>query len=102
MIARRFIITLVLILLVFDCVGTLRASGDQFKPSKSDRNVRKIGHRDLGKGPDFYSLKKEEDLGKQLAQQIDRSVNFVDDPGISGTSIGWDSRLHETRTSACL
>jgi beta-barrel assembly-enhancing protease len=79
MITRRFIIALVLMLLV----GELRASGNEFKPSKSDANIHKIGHRHIDKGTDFYSLKKEKVLGKQLAQQVDRSANFVDDPQIT-------------------
>ena len=43
-------------------------------------DVNAIGNRDVGKGLDFYSLEKEIALGKQLAQQVDRSAKFIDDP----------------------
>ncbi len=46
--------------------------------SKDDVNA--IGNRDVGKGLDFYSLEHEIALGKQLAQQVDRSAKFIDDP----------------------
>jgi beta-barrel assembly-enhancing protease len=43
-------------------------------------DVNAIGNRDVGKGLDFYSLEHEIALGKQLAQQVDRSAKFIDDP----------------------
>jgi beta-barrel assembly-enhancing protease len=49
--------------------------------SKAD--VGAIGNRDVGKGLDFYSLEKEIALGKQLAQQVDRSAKFVTDPVVT-------------------
>lgn len=80
----RFTVATALILLSFLCgVDTARAGADEFKPSKSDANIHKVGHRNIGKGLDFYSLKKEKELGKQLAEQIDRSAKLVDDPEIT-------------------
>jgi beta-barrel assembly-enhancing protease len=49
------------------------------KPGSID-DVNAIGNRDVGKGLDFYSLEHEIALGKQLAQQVDRSAKFIDDP----------------------
>jgi len=49
------------------------------KPGSKD-DVNAIGNRDVGKGLDFYSLEHEIALGKQLAQQVDRSAKFIDDP----------------------
>jgi beta-barrel assembly-enhancing protease len=46
----------------------------------SQNDVNAIGNRDVGKGLDFYSLEHEIALGKQLAQQVDRSAKFIDDP----------------------
>lgn len=52
----------------------------QFKPTRSDEDISAIGHRNVGKGVNFYSLDKEEALGKALAQEVERSSRFVDDP----------------------
>ncbi|HEV2385883.1 MAG TPA: M48 family metallopeptidase [Candidatus Acidoferrales bacterium] len=52
------------------------------KGSKADVNA--IGNRSVGKGLDFYSLQHEIALGKQLAQEVERSSRFVDDPVITG------------------
>jgi predicted Zn-dependent protease len=50
------------------------------KNSKDD--VNKIGERNVGKGINFYSLEREIALGKALAQEVERSAKFVDDPMI--------------------
>src|SRR5215831_2353774 len=39
-----------------------------------------IGNRDVSKGVNFYSLEKEIALGKQLAQELEREVKFIDSP----------------------
>ncbi len=43
-------------------------------------DVNKIGDRGVGKGINFYSLEREIALGKQLAQEVERSAKLVDDP----------------------
>ncbi len=48
------------------------------KDSKSD--VEQIGNRNVGKGLNLYSLEKEIAIGKQLAQDVERSAKLVDDP----------------------
>ena len=45
--------------------------------------IDKIGHRDLGKGVNFYSLDKEKEIGKQLAAEVERSSRMVNDSEIS-------------------
>src|SRR5208282_816270 len=50
------------------------------KNAKDD--VNKIGERGVGKGVNFYSLEREIALGKQLAQEVERSAKFVDDPQV--------------------
>jgi len=45
--------------------------------------VDAIGNRKVGHGPDFYSLEHEIALGKQLAQEVDRSAKFIDDPVVT-------------------
>jgi predicted Zn-dependent protease len=46
----------------------------------SEADVNAIGHRNVGHGLNFYSLEREIALGRQLAQEVDRSAKFVDDP----------------------
>jgi Zn-dependent protease with chaperone function len=52
------------------------------KPGSID-DVNAIGNRGVGGGLDFYSLEHEIALGKQLAQEVDRSAKFVDDPVVN-------------------
>jgi hypothetical protein len=49
--------------------------------SKEDINT--IGDRNVGKGLDFYSMEHEIALGKQLAQEVEKSAKFIDDPVIN-------------------
>ena len=49
--------------------------------SKDDVNA--IGNRNVGKGLDFYSIEKEIALGKQLAQEVEKSAKFIDDPVVN-------------------
>jgi beta-barrel assembly-enhancing protease len=59
-------------------------------PQSADPNVKPggkqdvdaIGNRNVGHGLNFYSLEHEISLGKQLAQEVDRSAKFIDDPVI--------------------
>lgn len=51
--------------------------------SGSEADVNAIGNRKVGHGPDFYSLEHEIALGKQLAQEVDRSAKFIDDPVVN-------------------
>jgi predicted Zn-dependent protease len=54
----------------------------QTKRTKSDADINKIGHREVGEGINLYSLDKEAALGKQLAQEVDRASRFVNDPTV--------------------
>ena len=49
----------------------------------SKQDVDAIGNRNVGNGINFYSLEREIALGKQLAQEVERSAKLVDDPVIS-------------------
>jgi predicted Zn-dependent protease len=70
----------ILAFMVF-CSGSLRARPTpQLKPSRSDEDLNAIGHRDVGKGINLFSLDKEQALGKQLAQEVERSSKLLDDP----------------------
>jgi predicted Zn-dependent protease len=46
-------------------------------PPQADINA--IGHRNVGKGVNLYSREKEVALGKQLAQEVERSAKLIDD-----------------------
>jgi predicted Zn-dependent protease len=50
----------------------------QSKDKKKD--PEQIGNRDVGKGVNLYSIEKEIALGKQLAQEVERSAKIVDEP----------------------
>jgi beta-barrel assembly-enhancing protease len=52
-------------------------------PKNSKDDVDAIGNRSVGKGVNFYSLEHEIALGKQLAQQVERSSKMIDDPVVT-------------------
>jgi beta-barrel assembly-enhancing protease len=52
-------------------------------PKNSKDDVDAIGNRNVGKGLDFYSLEHEIALGKQLAQEVERSSKMIDDPVVT-------------------
>ena len=49
----------------------------------SEKNPDDIGDRNVSGKVNFYSLEKEIALGKQLAQQVERSSKVVNDPVVS-------------------
>jgi predicted Zn-dependent protease len=53
---------------------------DTVKPKNSKEDVEAIGNRSVGKGVNLYSLEREIGLGKQLAQEVERSSKLIDDP----------------------
>jgi predicted Zn-dependent protease len=42
-----------------------------------------IGNRDVGKGLNWYSMEKEIQMGKQMAQQVEQQAKLINDPVIS-------------------
>jgi len=58
-------------------------SPDTVTPKNSKDDVDAIGNRNVGKGVNFYSIEKEIALGKQLAQEVERSAKMVDDPVVT-------------------
>src|SRR5260370_4532575 len=53
---------------------------DTVTPRNSKEDVEAIGNRSVGKGINLYSLEREISLGKQLAQEVERSSKMIDDP----------------------
>src|SRR6267154_359433 len=49
----------------------------------SEADVDAVGNRNVGHGLNFYSLEHEIALGKQLAQEVDRSAKFITDPVVT-------------------
>jgi beta-barrel assembly-enhancing protease len=56
---------------------------DTVSPKNSKEDVDAIGNRNVGKGINFYSIEKEIALGKQLAQEVERSAKLIDDPVVT-------------------
>src|SRR5580704_6801658 len=56
---------------------------DTVHPKNSKEDVEAIGNRNVGKGPNFYSLEREIGLGKSLAQEVERSSKLIDDPVVT-------------------
>jgi beta-barrel assembly-enhancing protease len=56
---------------------------DTVKPKNSEEDVDAIGNRGVGKGVNFYSIEHEIALGKQLAQEVERSSKLIDDPVVT-------------------
>ena len=61
-------------------LGVSSASPLMAESKDKKKDPDEIGNRDVGKGVNFYSLEKEIALGKQLAQEVERSAKLVDDP----------------------
>src|SRR6201998_458786 len=56
---------------------------DTVTPRNSKEDVEAIGNRNVGKGVNLYSLEREIALGKQLAQEVERSSKLIDDPVVT-------------------
>src|SRR6266536_66711 len=56
---------------------------DTVNPKNSKEDVEAIGNRGVGKGVNFYSREREIALGKQLAQEVERSSKLIDDPVVT-------------------
>ena len=52
-------------------------------PRNAKEDVDAIGNRTPGKGVNFYSLEHEIALGKQLAQEVERTSKMIDDPVVT-------------------
>ena len=49
----------------------------------SEQDVNSIGNRSVGKGVNIYSLEREIALGKQAAQEVERTSKLVTDPMVT-------------------
>ena len=51
----------------------------QFKPKPSDEDLSAIGHRNIGRKVNFFSIEGELAFGKHLTQEVEQSSKMVDD-----------------------
>ena len=49
----------------------------------SEKDVNAVGNRNVGKGVNFYSLEREIALGKQAAQEVEKSAKMINDPVVT-------------------
>jgi predicted Zn-dependent protease len=49
----------------------------------SESDVNAIGDRNVGKGVNLYSLEREIALGKQAAQEVEKSARMINDPVVT-------------------
>ena len=49
----------------------------------SEADVNAIGNRKVGHGPEMYSLEHDIAIGKQLAQEVEKSTKFINDPVVN-------------------
>ncbi len=72
--------TLLLALSLVSPVASYGKTDDKKKPKE---DVEAIGERDVDGGLNFYSIEKEIALGKQMAEEVEKTSKIVDDPVIS-------------------
>jgi predicted Zn-dependent protease len=63
--------------------GSILAKSDDKDAKKPKEDVEAIGERDVDGGLNFYSIEKEIALGKQMADEVEKTAKIVDDPVIS-------------------
>lgn len=56
---------------------------DTVNPKNTKDDVDAIGNRNVSGHVNFYSLEREIALGKQLAQEVERSSKLIDDPVVT-------------------
>jgi predicted Zn-dependent protease len=62
---------------------SVAAAKDKKACTDPRKDPDQIGSRDVGTGVNFYSLEKEMALGKQMAQEVERQAEIIDDPVIA-------------------
>ena len=75
---------LILAFTVWTCgSGALASPTPQTKErSKLDADINAIGNRHIARGVNFYSVEHEKELGKSLADEVERSSKLLQDPAV--------------------
>lgn len=78
--SRRRFVCQVLLVVCFIVTRLLSSSPPSHKPSKSDRDINAIGHRNIALlGANWYSIKKEQEIGAQASARFEQSVPLLKD-----------------------
>jgi len=77
------VLTVLVLVAGFPASRGFASPSPQTKRSKSDADINAIGHRNISRGPNFYSPEKEKELGKALSQEVERTSRLLDDPAIA-------------------
>jgi predicted Zn-dependent protease len=77
--------SIVFLAVAMACPGTVvqAQTAAPLKPSHSDEDVNAIGHRNVGKGVNLFSLDREKKLGDQLSNEVERASKLLNDPVIT-------------------
>lgn len=75
-------ISMLVILVLVGVSSAIASPIPQNKRSKSDTDIKAIGHRSIGHDTNFYSPQKEKELGKSLSQEVERKTAVLRDPAI--------------------
>ena len=76
---RRNLAALIVGVFLARCAFSPPSAFPQSKRTKSDADISKIGHRKITTDVNFYSPENELKLGKQLAQEVERSSKVIND-----------------------
>ena len=60
-----------------------QTTNKQVKVLKAKYDVTRIGDRGVGSNLNFYSIEKEEALGREISQQVEQQAKLVTDPAIT-------------------
>ena len=78
---QRCGVFLLVLSLAIPVAGVAKSKDEDSKKPKDD--VGAIGDRDVDGSLNFYSIEKEIALGKQMADEVQKTAKIVDDPVIS-------------------
>ncbi len=62
---------------------SVSAKDEKQKPKDPKKDVEAIGERDVSKGVNLYSLESEMKLGKQMADEVEKTAKILTDPVVS-------------------
>jgi predicted Zn-dependent protease len=68
------------------CLGILfvpPSHAQELKKKGKNADPNAIGHRNIAKAQNFYSIDKEKALGKQLSQEVERTSHLISDPALN-------------------
>lgn len=67
----------------WSCVALAAPLPQSKERSKSDADINAIGHRQISRDVNFYSLEHEKELGAAASEEVERSSKLVRDPAVT-------------------